>query len=129
MKDKSFKVQYMRTDSGCLQVFIHKGKRNIANLTIFPSDKIWLDVPDTNSAPVDVFPDNALHRVWSQEICGVCGWKSEPFEGIPVGLGGTLDCPECRKAKRHPTLEGCFGSVESIRLDYRTKQPMMEVEE
>lgn len=128
MKDKTFKVNYMRTDSGCLQVFINKGKRNIANLTIFPNDRIWLDVPDANSAPVDVFPDNALHRVWSQEICSICGWKSEPYEGLAVGLGGVLDCPECRKVERHPTLEGCYGSVEAIRLDYRTKQPM-EVEE
>ena len=47
-----------------------------------------------------------------QEVC-VCGWKSKPSPYMPFGPGGTLDCPECRKAKRSSEirLEGQYGSV------------------
>lgn len=128
MKDKTFKVQYMRTDTGCLQIFVKKGKQFLANLTVFADNRIWLDVPEENTATVDVFPDNALHRVWYKEVCKACGWESEPFEGIPIGPGGTLNCPECKKANRNPTLEGCYGNVHGVRLDWKTKKPMEKEE-
>lgn len=49
-----------------------------------------------------------------QAKCKICGWHDEPRIYPHFGLGGILGCPNCRKAKRHPILEGCYGSVEEI---------------
>lgn len=125
MKDKNFKVNYMRTDTGCLQIFVKKDKKFLANLTVFADNRIWLDIPDDNKAPVYVFPDNVLHRVWYKEVCKDCGWESEPFEGVPCGPGGTLNCPACQKAKRNgPFIEGAYGNVDAVELDWETKKPL-----
>lgn len=120
----------MRTDTGCLQIFVMKDGKFLESLTVFPNLTTWLDVGENNKSPVHVFPDNALHRVWYKEVCRDCGWESQPSENIPVGFGGTLDCPECRKAKRNgPFIEGCYGNVDSVQLDWETKQPMKKNEE
>lgn len=126
MKDMSLTVKYARTDTGCLQVFIMKNGKYFEHLTIFPDNTTWLDISKDNKSQVYVYPHNALHRIWSQEICRVCGWKSEPFEGKAIGFGGTFNCPECQKVKRSPTLEGCYGNVYSINLDWETKQPKVK---
>jgi hypothetical protein len=42
--------------------------------------------------------------------CKICGWESQS-EYPHFGFGGVLNCPECAKVKRNPTLEGCYGSV------------------
>lgn len=123
--NKSLKVKYYRTDSGSLQVFVSKDDKLVASLTLFPTNHLWLDVNDEYTE-VAVFPDNALHRVWYKEVCRACGWESKPFEGVPMGPGGILNCPECQKAKRNPTLEGCFGDVHGIKLDWKTKKPLEE---
>jgi hypothetical protein len=124
MKDMSFTVKYARTDTGCLQVFIMKNGKYLEHLTIFPDGTTWLDLDELNRSPVYVFPYNALHRIWYKEVCRDCGWESEPFEGAPVGFGGTLDCPECRKHHRNgPFIEGCYGSVDAVELDWETKKP------
>jgi hypothetical protein len=57
-----------------------------------------------------------------QEVCSVCGWASTPERGMPFGFGGTLDCPECRKVERHPTLEGCYGSVKAFKVELPQKE-------
>lgn len=124
MKAKDLKVKYMRTDTGCLQVFIIRSEKLIASLTVFPDNVTWLDVE--HKSPVYVYPDNALHRIWYKEVCRACGWESEPFEGVPVGPGGTLNCPECQKAKRNPWIEGCYGDVDAVALDWETKKPLEE---
>ena len=123
MKDMGFTVKYMRTDTGCLQVFIMKDGKYLENITVFPDLTTWLDLDESNKSPVHVFPYDALHRIWYKEKCSLCGWESEPFEGMPVGLGGTLNCPECSKVKRGWGLEGCYGDVEAIELDWQTKKP------
>jgi hypothetical protein len=127
MKDKTFTVQYSRTDTGCLQVFIMKNGKYLENLTVFPDNSTWLDLDDSNKAQVNVYPLNALHRVWYKEVCKACGWESEPFEGIPCGPGGTLNCPACQEAKRNgPFIEGAYGSVEAVQLDWETKKPLIQ---
>lgn len=129
-KDMTLKVKYARTDSGCLQVFIEKDGKHYASLTVFPKDGIMLNLPESNTDKVTVYPDNALHREWFQEVCSLCGWKSEPYEGHAFGAGGILDCPECRKAKRDDgiRLEMCYGNVHEIELDWKTKQPKKKEE-
>jgi hypothetical protein len=123
-KDMNLKVQYMRTESGCLMVFIKKGTKLLADVIVYPDDSIWLEVSKENKAPVNIFPDNALHRVWYKEVCSLCGWESEPHEGVPMGPGGTLNCPACQKAKRNgPWVEGAYGSVDAVQLDWETKKP------
>ena len=127
MKDMSLTVKYNRTDTGCLQVFILKDKKLLYNLTVFEEGNAWLDVPDDNKSQVNVYPDSALHRTWYREECSDCGWKSKPHEHMPVGLGGTLDCPECRKHKRNgPFIEGCYGNVDAIKLDWETMEPKVQ---
>ena len=123
MKNKALKVNYFRTDIGCLEVFIKKDKKLLYSLIVFPDDRAWLELPDSNKSKVDVFPDNALHREWYKEVCRDCGWESEPFEGAPMGFGGTLNCPECQKNNRNgPFIEGCYGSVDAVELDWETKK-------
>lgn len=125
MKDKTLTLKYARTDTGCLQIFIFKNGNFIENLTIFPDLTTWLDLNDSHKAPVHVYPDNALHRIWYQDICRDCGWKSEPHEYPSVGFGGTLDCPDCRANNRNgPFLEGCYGNVDSVLLDWETKKQL-----
>lgn len=122
-KDKTFKVKYMRTDSGCLQVFIMKNGKYLEHLTVFPDNSSWLDLDSSNKAPVHVYPDNALHRIWYKKVCRDCGWESEPFEGMPCGPAGQLPCPKCTEAKRNPNIE-VYGNVDAVQLDWETKKPL-----
>lgn len=127
--NKSLKVKYYRTDTGCLQVFVSKDDKLVASLTLFPTNNLWLDV-NNEYTEVYVYPDNALHRVWYKEVCRACGWESKPAEGVPMGPGGMLDCPECRKANRNgPWVEGVYGDVHSVKLDWKTKEPIKEAGE
>lgn len=128
MRDKRFRVIYHRTDSGCLMIFAYKDERLLANFIVYPDDTVWLEMGKENRAPAHVFPYDALHRIWYKEVCSLCGWESEPHEGVPMGPGGTLNCPECQKAKRNPWIEGCYGSVDAVQLDWKTKEPLIVVQ-
>jgi len=46
----------------------------------------------------------------------ICGWVSEPYpdDYMFMGLGGILDCPDCRANLRNATLEMCYGNVDVI---------------
>lgn len=52
----------------------------------------------------------------SKYLVCICGWVSEeyPDSFVPVGFGGTLDCPMCHAQLRNATLEMCYGNVEVI---------------
>jgi len=80
------------------------------------------DLIDRLEIPRKEEPKKHEEEPYYQEVCSVCGWASTPERGMPFGFGGTLDCPECRKVKRHPTLEGCYGSVKSFKVELPQKE-------
>jgi hypothetical protein len=105
-------------------IFVKKDGVLLADFIVYPDNTVWLEMGEKNRAPAHVFPYDALHRVWYKEVCSLCGWESEPHEGVPMGPGGTLNCPACQKANRNPWIEGCYGSVDAVQLDWETKEPI-----
>jgi hypothetical protein len=42
-KDKTFKIIYHRTDSGCLLIWVYHGEKLISMETVFSDNRLWFE--------------------------------------------------------------------------------------